>query len=713
MLTPSALTGTITITTDVPVFTDTVTDREREIDIQAGGYLRIVSVTDAQHAAADVLEDLPTLGPFAATTWRITGTPVEVVTPYQDDEVFEVQCDAQSADVLYFCHKNYPVHKLIRVTETSFLFSQVHFDPGPTTETVDNPMVALTLSDVTGNAVTVTASAGMWLEADLGREIWYGPGKSTIIDVVSTTVVTVKVTDDFLTTTLPTGGWAFRGSPSAYLMLWVNNDAKRPLRAEGEIGRFALYDGQDVLDPTHYAAVVHGFRTTDVGKFIVVAGGVAEIIGFVADDVVDVRIVSELVDAPEGDPPLHRIPPGLWTLEEPAWPTVDGYPRCAEFTQDRLASGGSMIWMSKSGDYENFSPGALDNCAITVTIPGQDPVLWLKDMEALTAGSAGREAVVLGGADRVLTPDSAHVESKGRNKSAPVQPVVVGSDLLFVQTGAASVRLLTPAPDTDQWWAPSVSAVAEHLFRVSIRQMARLTVPDSILLLVRSDGVLLTDTWERPEKVTTAWAHQITLGDYRSVCVLPHTQGEEIVAVVEREIGGMGLKYIEVFDGSLNHDAALIYEGDAIEELRGLRHLEGQSVSFKANGVAYSGTVANGILALGVSSTQVEVGLAYASKWIPVATDFQFPGGWGSIQGRRTRDSYVFVRWYCTEGTPTVNGQPWELPAEQTTPYTGDTGGVELGWVKFHGKPTLLIEQATPFNATVLGVGQAVLVSDP
>jgi hypothetical protein len=694
-------TGTmVTLATDVDVFTSTAVDKGREIAIVSGGYVQIVSITDARTAVADVVEDLVSAGPFAPSAWSITGIPVEVVTPYTGDEVFQVDAKAQSADVLYLFHPNHAPRKLLRVTESSFSLVTASWNPPAVQESVDYPNITLTLSAATGSSVTATASADFWLAGDVGRAIKYSTGYATITSVTSGTEAVVDILDDFPSTTVPPGEWQFIGSPNGYFQISAN--------APNAISVVAVYDADE------WGALVPSWRPTDVGKYIVAWGGTAEIIQYFDALSVNVRILTQLVDLEQTpswfDPTVRiwkRAYPGAWSLEIAAWSDDLGWPRCGAFHQDRLAVGSSAVWLSQSGDYENFAPGSLDTAAVTVILPGQDEAIWLKSSDkVLMVGTSGAEIGIQGGSDGVLTPSAAASRVKSRYGSEWLSPLGVGPAVLFIQRGGHNLREVVGNLDLETWQAPQLSLTAEHLFRGSIAQLAALIAPDTVLLAVTSDGLLLTDTYEQTEKIATAWAHHVTLGSYRSVAVVPYPGGEEILVVAEREIAGRRVKYIEVLDGSLNTDSALILEDeDGFEEVRGLRHLEGQSVTYKADGVAYAGMVSNGVLVLGVTATYVEIGLGFATKWIPVAPNPDVSiGTLGTVQGRRTRWSELVVRWYCTEGTPTINGEPWRVPEGQTTPYTGDTRCTEQGWVRMHGKPQVLIEQATPFSATVLGV---------
>lgn len=74
-----------------------------------------------------------------------SGNPVEVVTPYQDDELFDIRY-VQSADVLSLVHPNHPPKELRRLSATSWELIDIAFEPG-----IDPP---------TGVTATATTGAG-------------------------------------------------------------------------------------------------------------------------------------------------------------------------------------------------------------------------------------------------------------------------------------------------------------------------------------------------------------------------------------------------------------------------------------------------------------------------------------------------------------------------------------------------------------------------
>lgn len=78
-------------------------------------------------------------------TLSIAGVPVEVVSPYTEDDVFDLHY-VQSADVLTLVHTNHPPKELRRLSATSFSLTDITFVP-----TISAPVIASITGTGTGS----------------------------------------------------------------------------------------------------------------------------------------------------------------------------------------------------------------------------------------------------------------------------------------------------------------------------------------------------------------------------------------------------------------------------------------------------------------------------------------------------------------------------------------------------------------------------------
>ena len=139
----------------------------------------------------------------------VSGTPVEVVTPYLEADLFSLKT-AQSADVMYIAHKSYAPRTLSRTSDTSWTLATIDFEDGPYLNT-NTTATTIGLSGATGS-VTVTASTAIFASTDVDRLIrWKDPATNwtwlKITAFTSTTVVTATIMGADASATTATVDW--------------------------------------------------------------------------------------------------------------------------------------------------------------------------------------------------------------------------------------------------------------------------------------------------------------------------------------------------------------------------------------------------------------------------------------------------------------------------------------------------------------------------
>ena len=135
----------------------------------------------------------------------------EIPTPYLETELFQLQMEG-SADTAYIAHGNHAPMKLVRSSHASWTLSDVVFDPPPTVDSELYPAATLTPAAVTGLGVLFTASVASFINGDLDRQIIAGAGRGTIVQVISSTLVKVDITDSFANTSaIASGSWRISG----------------------------------------------------------------------------------------------------------------------------------------------------------------------------------------------------------------------------------------------------------------------------------------------------------------------------------------------------------------------------------------------------------------------------------------------------------------------------------------------------------------------
>lgn len=716
-LTLSAATGYgITITAGSATFTDTNTDRGREVtNNTTTGRLRIRTVTSTTVATADVLVDFDDTS-LASGQWTFTGAHVEIATPYVTADLRALRFE-QVADVLYIVHPSYAPRKLIRLTATTFQLTTVNFNPPPSYEAGHTPATTLTLGATSGNGVTANAGAvGTFLAGDVGRVISSGPGGGVIRTVVDSDTVTLDIIDAFSGTSLASGAWTIEGSPIAKIRASLDRPVGAAMEWTTDLG----------------SGTTDVFRSTDVGRFIKAGGGVVEIYQVPNAYTARAVIVKDLVDLDvAAETPVQDVPGGAWTLESETWTSTRGYPGVVRLADQRLYFMGSTaepdrLWGSRVNDYENHATGSEDDAAIDFAIGAnqQNQIRWAVKVKRLLIGTLGGEYLVQGpSVDEPITPTGIQIQDQSKyGCDFTVDALPFGQAAIFLQRGKRRIREMAFSFEADGYLAPDLLLVAEHLARTDgVVEMTYASSPDSYLLPVNGSGQALCCAYEKLEQVS-GWSHFVTGADqdlvdgrYESIAAMPNMcgTGDEVWTIVQRVIDGATHRYVEVFDGALTTDAAVVYSGSATDRFRGLSHLQGETVyaidktardaATTAAAVTASvsaHTVASGEIEQEDTTTSLEVGLLNVPQWETLRPELTT--GQGSLQGRKQRVDRIVVRVYCALGDFTINGQVVRYPAGATFPYTGDVEVSALGWDRT-GRVT--IEHPQPLPLTVLAVG--------
>jgi hypothetical protein len=239
------------------------------------------------------------------------------------------------------------------------------------------------------------------------------------------------------------------------------------------------------------------------------------------------------------------------------FPGANSYPRASSQFQQRTVYGGpylkpNLIRLSQSGDFQNFNTSfpTKDSDAITFAIAGRrrNDVLFFISVEDLIVFTKSGEWRVRGTDEGSLTPASIDVKQQSEyGCSETVAPLLIQSDILFVQAKGQDVLSITYDFATNKYKAQNLSLLARHLFDGrKILEMAYSQQPYSNLYCVMDDGKALAFTYLKEEEVF-AWSPIETDGEFESVCVV--SEGEEDVPyfVVRRYIGGVLMRTIERF----------------------------------------------------------------------------------------------------------------------------------------------------------------------
>lgn len=636
---------------------------------------------------------------------------VEIATSFQQSIVDDLYY-CQGADTMLFFHPSLTPTRLRRFSDTLWVLDVCPIDPIPYAEIGDSFAATLTLSAATtGTGRTVTASVAVFQNADVGRTITYQGGFLTITAFTSTTVVVGTIATGFQSVNIPASVWTLGGTPQETIT---------PSAQPAPVGTII----------TLTAAVLNVWRSTDVGKYVTIQGGLVRITAYTSATVVSARIVEAMI----GTAPVAQ-PAKAWTLMAGVWGGANGYPRCGTFYQQRLILAGTpaqpqTVWGSTTGAYFDFTIGPLDSDAFQYTLASDaiNPILGLSSTTVLLALTPGGEFAIRGGVEKPVTPTNVQVESQTNFGTAAVRPLRYGKYIGFVQRAGLKFRAFSYDQTFGTYDAPDLTFLSEHVSKApgssayGFQQLAYAQEPDPLIICRRADGVLATMTTSDSAAIN-AWARQ-TFGAavvVANVAVIPIAGGEMTWLIVRRVINGVTVQYLEVYDSTYATDASIfLSSGTAQTVWSGIGHLEGQTVSayFLAadgSGIHYGDfVVVGGSITLPHAVTSIRVGIPYLST-VKMLTP-EIGTGTGTAQGNAMRTSEVTVRLKDT-ATLLANGQEvtgkrfGSSLLDQSAPAVTGLKRVEtLGFER--GRSDLTFTSSRPFPFHILSVVRKFTVND-
>ncbi len=253
-------------------------------------------------------------------------------------------------------------------------------------------------------------------------------------------------------------------------------------------------------------------------------------------------------------------------------PATGTYPGTVAYFQQRRGYADTIdnpdnYYFSKTALYTNMDSGIppADNDAIVGNPWAQqvNGIQWMLPMPNGLVVLTGNGGWLLNGINgSALTPASQQaIQQANVGCSALVPPILINSDILYVQSKNSIVRDLTYNFFTNIYMGEDKSILANHLFiNHSIVQWAYAEEPYKVIWCVRDDGILLSFTWLKEQNIW-GWARHDTNGFVVSVTTVTQrhladirssTTGGPITnavyVIVKRYVNGQWLYYSEQMD---------------------------------------------------------------------------------------------------------------------------------------------------------------------
>lgn len=491
----------------------------------------------------------------------------EITTPYDHLDISELQF-TQSADVITIVHPDYPPYDLARTGDTSWTITEATFLPD-----VDRPTnVTATTGGGTGNRIRykVTAAKEETFEESLvglaAAQVISGitqanPAVVTYVgadpingdEVLIEDVVGMTEVNDqyFYIANVNTGANTFELAgvdSSAYTAYSSGGTFKRNGATLDNVGTGSSA-APHVVSWTAVSDAIEYYIYKEVNGvfgYIGTAGGAPS--GTVTFN--DTGITADTSETP----PIERNP----------FSGTGNYPSTVTYFQQRKMFANTdnepeKIWGSRSGKFSNFtttSPIQEDD-AITFSMAGRKvkEVRHLLDLGKLVVLTVSDESAVLGGDNNVLTPSTISPVTYSYNGANSLAPILIGSNALYVQARSSIIRDLGFDFQVDGYRGNDLTVFSTHLFdNHTIVDWTFQQIPNSVVWCVRDDGVLLGLTYVREQQLIGWHRHTFENGLVKAVVSVPEGAEDYLYLLVEREIDGRTVKYIERMNTRLVDD---------------------------------------------------------------------------------------------------------------------------------------------------------------
>ncbi len=551
----------------------------------------------------------------------------EIVTTYDAADLPAIHYH-QIGDTLWLVHPNYAPAKVTRTDATTFALNTIAFEHGPflTRNDLDEdstlPNVTLTCSVTNkGQTGTLTASAPLFVAGHVGATFRLTQSRANNMvqmDVLSpsavertTTAIPVKGTFNFDTHTVTrwTGTVILERSEDAGAT-W---DSFRTYYAkmDKDISLAAVENDDDILYRVRIPALglTGGRVIAEITVDSAIQEGIVRVDSVTSPLVAAITVLSSLANATATE---------RWA--EGAWSTYRGFPGAIAFFEDRIVYAGTdhdpqTVWFSAVDDFEDFQEDVKDADSFSIMLASTNRIRWLQPLDVLSVGTSGDEWRI--GSTRLseaVTPTNFNAKQQTTYGGSTVQPVKVNHAALFLDYSGRKIREFTLNPDADNYVAPDLTQLAEHISLGGITAMALQKSPDCILWCVANGG-LCSLTYERDQSVV-AWArHPMTGCTVESVAVIPGTTEDVVwLATVRggvRMLEMMGPRAFGTQADAYSVDCGVAYTGAATTFI-GLDHLEGQTVSILGDGAVFpTQVVSGGSVTIDTSVVKCAIGLPF------------------------------------------------------------------------------------------------------
>ena len=415
---------------------------------------------------------------------------------------------------------------------------------------------------------------------------------------------------------------------------------------------------------------------------------------------------------------------------------ADDYPRTVALFQQRLAFASTendpqKVWLSRAGILNDFGIrkplSADDSISGTIASGGLEDIRHLSSGDKLLALSGeGSWTIDHGNNSDALTPANIQFRPQEFDGAAEFTPPIrIGRDVLFVQSDDKHIRALNFRLEVGGYQSNDLTLLVPHMFEgKSIVDWTYQRFPQSIVWITLSDGTGLMLTYLKEQELF-AFSRLNTDGLIKAMGTQFGESEDLVYFIVERTIDGqtrryteyIGDRYFESIEDAFFVDAGVSYSGTPVSTISNLWHLEGKQVAVLGDGMMVSDpnnspttalTVTDGAIDLGVTYSDIHIGLPYTANMQSLRIDAD---GGETIQGKhktimrtnlRLKDSVVDKMGPDENNLNPIKQRQFEDWREATRAKTGDLEHpMTLKWTT---EGQVYYRQSTALPVTILAL---------
>ena len=365
----------------------------------------------------------------------------------------------------------------------------------------------------------------------------------------------------------------------------------------------------------------------------------------------------------------YTVATTTWAISEPTFSgvtfsTSTNFPAVVAFHAGRLLlaatdTSPTGIWLSMAPDattgagrYTDFTIGTTVDKAIFImeSDMGGTSIRWATSARKCIVATNRRSWAETDASKP--TPADFDLDGVGYGGSANIQGSQADNILAYVSSNLKALRIMVFSLESGGWQDLEVSKACEHILKPGIVDLRVQTDPETIIWLVRSDGVLVSFSIDTGDSIVAAARHTLGGGGLvESVAVVRGMGGDEVWMSVLRG----SVRTVEWMFFRQDTDTTFLhYVDDGLhltpgsKTVTGLSHLEGATVAAVGDGaVLPRKTVASGSVTYDRSITDIHIGYPYTSTLLMVRPET--PGN-GTSQGKRKRIEEITLRLNCSAG---------------------------------------------------------------